>query len=142
MKFVDANIFLRYLLGDDPTKLAACLAFFQRVQAGEEEATTCEAVIAEVVYVLSSRALFHLSPTDIRARLSPVLQLPGLRLATKRVYLRALDLRVIHPRLDFEDAVCIAHMERLGINDLLSYDRDFDRIPTITRQEPPAATIA
>ncbi len=73
---------------------------------------------------------------DIRERLTPILKLRGLKLQHKRAYRRALDLYVTHPRLDFEDAVAIAHMERLGITTLLSYDRDFDRVPGITRQEP------
>lgn len=34
MRFVDANIFIRYLTRDDPAKGAACLSLFQRVQQG------------------------------------------------------------------------------------------------------------
>ena len=136
MKFVDTTIFVRYLTGDDPTKATACLAFFQRVQAGQEAATTRDAIVAEVVYVLSSRALYGLSRVDILARLEPVLSLPGLHVPEKRVVLRALDLYVQHPSLDFPDALSVAHMERAGIAEIVSYDRDFDRVPTIRRIEP------
>lgn len=136
MKFLDANILLRYFTRDDVAKADACYALLQRVQSGQEEITTCEAVIAEIIYVLSSRTIYDLEREEIQKRLLPVLSLPGLRLSQKRTYLRALDLYTAHPRLDFEDALIVAHMERQHIATVLSYDRDFDRIATITRQEP------
>ena len=33
-------------------------------------------------------------------------------------------------------ALSVAHMERLKITTIVSFDRDFDRFPTIARQEP------
>lgn len=94
-------------------------------------------MVTEVVYVLSSpRAPYRLSHEDVRARLVPLLTLRGLKLSQKRLYLRALDLYASSPFLDFEDAVALAHMERTGIKEFLSYDRDFDRVAGITRVEP------
>ena len=138
MRFLETNIVIRYLTGGDPAKLLACRDLFLRLARGEEVAVTCEAVITEVVYVLSARAHYGLSPAEIRARLVPVIQLKGLRVAHKALYLRALDLYVQYPFLDFEDAVIVAHMEREGIDEVYSYDTDFDRIPTIQRTEPMA----
>ena len=110
---------------------------FQQVRRGEEELVTCEAIVTEVVYVLSSpRAPYRLSHQEIRARLVPILTLRGLRLPQKRVYLSALDLYASSPFLDFEDALAVAHMERLGVTEIVSYDRDFDRLPTLQRVEP------
>jgi predicted nucleic acid-binding protein len=136
VKYVDTNIFIRYLTQDDPDKSAACLAFFNDVRDEKVEATTCEAVISEVVYVLASRISYQLPRADIRARVLPVLNLRGLKLPHRRVYLRALDLYVDHPSLDYEDALCVAHMEREEIQEIVSYDRDFDRLSDITRSEP------
>jgi predicted nucleic acid-binding protein len=137
MRYVDTNIFIRYLTQDDPAKSTACLAFFNDVRDEKIEATTCEAVISEVVFVLASRVSYRLGRSDIRARLTPVLSLRGLKLSHRSIYLRALDLYVAHSALDFEDALCVAHMERSGIRDIESYDRDFDRVPGVTRHEPP-----
>lgn len=137
MKFLDANIFLRIITRDDPVKAPACLAFFQRLRSGMEEATTSESVIAEIVYVLiSNRQPYRLSRTDIRARLMPLLSLRGLRLANRTVYLRALDLFELHGHLDFEDALTVAHMEASGDQELLSYDQGFDRVAQVRRLEP------
>jgi predicted nucleic acid-binding protein len=136
MKFADANIFIRYLTGDDPAKAAACFDLFQRISAGQEQIMTCEAIVTEIVYVLSSRALYRLSSAEISSRLTPLLNLPGVRLNNKRTCVRALELYGMHARLDFADALCVAYMERSGIEELLSYDQDFDRVPDVRRIQP------
>lgn len=92
MRFLDANIFVRYLAGDDPQKSEACRRLWQLIDQGQEVATTSEVVIAEVCYVLSSSRLYHLGHEEVAARLRPLISLPGLKLAHKRSYLRALDL--------------------------------------------------
>lgn len=137
MKFLDTNVILRYLTRDDEAKAEACYQLFQRVRLGEEELFTCEAVVTEVAYVLSSpRAPYRLSHHEVRARLLPILTLRGLRLPQKRVYLRALDLYASAPFLDFEDALAVAHMEHRGLTEIVSYDRDFDRVTGLQRIEP------
>jgi len=137
VKFLDTNVIIRYLTRDDEAKAAACYRLFERVERGEEELFTSESIVCEVVYVLSSqRAGYGLSHEDIRARLVPILTLRGLRLPQKRVYVRALDLYAWSPFLDFEDAVAVAHMEHEGMTEVVSYDRDFDRIANLTRVEP------
>ena len=137
MRFLDTNVILRYLTKDDESKAEACYRLFQRAGRGEEEIFTCEAIITEVVYVLSShRAPYRLSHEEIRARLVPILTLRGLRLPQKRVYIEALDLYASSPFLDFEDAVAVAHMEQQGITEIVSYDKDFDLLAGLRRVEP------
>lgn len=135
MIFLDANIILRFLTNDDPEKAQRCLALMQRADRGEVQITTSETVLAEVIYVLSSPRLYNLSPERIRSLLRPILQLRGLRLPSRRLYQRALDIYAAY-NVDFEDALTLAHMERRGIDEILSYDRHFDRIQGVRRQEP------
>jgi len=136
VKLVDANVFLRYLTRDDERKAQACRRFFERLQDGTEQATTCEAVIAELAYVLASKAHYALSHEEIAARLRPLIALRGLRMPNKRVYQRALDIYATYPALDFEDALLVAHGENDAIDGILSYDTDFDRVPDVVRTEP------
>jgi predicted nucleic acid-binding protein len=137
MRFLDTNIILRYLTRDDEAKAEACSQLFQRVKLGEEELFTCEAIVTEVAYVLSSsRAPYRLSHEEVRARLLPILALRGVRLPQKRVYLRALDLYASSSFLDFEDALAVAHMEQRGVREIVSYDKDFDRVTALQRVEP------
>src|SRR3972149_5831423 len=137
MRFLDTNIILRYLTRDDEVKAQACFELFQRLKSGDETVFTCEAVVTEVAYVLSSaRVPYRLSHEEIRARLSPILALRGLRLPRKRVYQRALDVWAGYPFLDFEDALAVAYMAEEGIREVLSYDTDFDRVSGVARVEP------
>ncbi|MCY4448984.1 MAG: type II toxin-antitoxin system VapC family toxin [Chloroflexi bacterium] len=137
MKFLDTNVVLRFLTRDDETKAADCYRLFQRVQQGEEELLTCESVVSEAAYVLSSSRLsYRLTHEEIRERLLPILTLRGVRLPQKRVCLQALDIYATSPFLDFEDALAVAHMGQAGVTEIVSYDRDFDRVPGVRRVEP------
>lgn len=135
LRFVDTNIFLRYLVPEEPVKTEACLALFQQVQRNQLQIITSEAVIAEVVFVLGSKRLYHLPRLEIKDRLHPILLLPSLKLPHRKSYLRALDY-YSQSTLDFEDCLIIAQMERQRVNELYSYDQDFDAISGIKRLEP------
>ena len=138
MRFVDTNVFVRYLTLDDEDKFADCQSLFLLVENGQETLTTCESVIAEVVYVLSSSRTGYAMPRDeIVTRFIPVLSLTGLIVPNKHVYLEALNTYATSPGFDFEDAVAVAHMRDRGITEIVSYDRDFDSVSGIQRMEPP-----
>ena len=135
MMFLDANIILRYLTRDDPVKAERCFNLLKKADRGEIELITSEAVIAEVVYVLSSPKVYAVSRERIRSLLIPIISLRGLKLSSRKLYLRALDLYAALA-IDFEDALAVAHMERHGISQTLSYDAHFDRVAGIERCEP------
>lgn len=135
MDFLDANVFLRFLTKDDPVKAERCYDLFQRLKRKETQVVTSESVLAEVVYVLSSPSLYLQSREQVRALLLPIISLPGLKIPSRQTFLRALDL-FAGTNLDFEDTLSLAHMERLHIKTIISYDRDFDRFNNISRREP------
>ena len=72
---------------------------------------------------------------EVHARLYPRSALEGLKLADRRKYFRALDLYINH-NIDFEDALTVAEMELHQIDELYSYDEDFDKVAGVTRLEP------
>lgn len=143
MTFLDANYFLRYLVA--PTSPATqamhdeATALFDAIERGEEDATTSEAVLAEVAFVLASPRQYHLAAADVAAYLTPIIRLPHLKLprGQKRRYLRALEVWAEHPKLGFVDALTVALVEHTPVV-LATFDTDFDRLPGITRWRPPA----
>ena len=135
MSFVDTNIFIRYLTNDDPAKAQACFTLFQETKNNNINLITTEAVVAEVVYVLSSKRLYNLPRNDIRARLYPLLSLPSLSLPNRQAILQALDIYVTYT-IDFEDALIVAHMHSRHESQVYSYDRGFDKIQGVKRLEP------
>ena len=134
-EFVDTNIFLRLLTGDDPRKAAQCLALFQSAQRGELNLVTSESVVAEIAYVLSSKATYQIPRATVALALRPILANPGLRIDHKGSVLRALDLWE-DSNLDFEDCLSVEHIRRADLAGIYSYDPDFDRISDIRRLEP------
>jgi predicted nucleic acid-binding protein len=133
--FVDTNIFVRFLTGDDPHKANRCFALFQKSQRGEGSLVTSESVVAEVVYVLSSQATYRIPRDTVAAALRPLLADPGLQIDHKASVLRALDLWAAS-NLDFADCLSAEHVRRAALDGIYSYDRDFDQIHGVTRMEP------
>ncbi len=135
MQFIDANVFLRFLTRDDPAKAERVKQLLERAERGEVTLFTSESVISELAFVLSSPRLYNLSRERIRTLLIPMLSLKGLKLASRSLFLRALDLYAATP-MDFVDALAIAHMEARQVTDIYSYDGHFDNVSGIKRLEP------
>jgi predicted nucleic acid-binding protein len=136
--FIDTNIIIRFLTGDDQKKQEAAAMLFQRVEEGSLTIAAPEAVIADAVYVLSSKRLYHLDRTKVSALLTPLVRLPGFHVQNRLTLLRALEVYAATD-LDFGDALIIGSMEQTKSDTLYSYDTDFDSFPGITRKEPEAA---
>ena len=61
----------------DRARQEACTALFQRVKAADEQITTCEAVLAEVLFVLTSPRQYNLGQEEAAERLRPLFALPA-----------------------------------------------------------------
>ncbi len=140
MRFLDTNVLIRYLTGDDPEKAKASFATLLRVERGEEAVMTTDIVIVEAVYVLQSR-IYGVSRERIRDLMEPIIESRGLRLLRKGLYKRAFDL-YCEQRLGFADAYNVAFMESRGLDEVYSYDSDFDRVEGIRRVEPELESLA
>lgn len=133
--FVDTDVLIRLLTGDDPQKQAAAAALFEQVEAGILRLAAPDTVVADAVYVLASPRLYHLPRAEIRDVLTPLVRLPGFRIRHRHALLRALDLYA-STSLDFGDALIVASMWAQGSSVLYSYDAHFDRLPNVTRRVP------
>jgi predicted nucleic acid-binding protein len=130
--FVDTNVFVRWLTQDEPAHGARATEFLKRVENGELAVTTSEAVIVELVYVLQSKRLYSQTRPQIRDAIGDLLSLKSLRLPPKTVYLRALDLYVQNPSIDFVDCLNLAHMEHAGVKEIWTFDKDYSHVKGIS----------
>jgi uncharacterized protein len=133
--FIDTDVIIRFLTGDDPGKQAAATALFEQVEQGLLSVQAPDTVIADAVYMLSSPRLYHIARSAIQEMLAALVRLPQFHVQNRLSVLRALDLYA-STRLDFGDTLIIASMEQQGSHLLYSYDTDFDHIEGITRREP------
>lgn len=134
-RFVDANIFIRFLTKDDLLKAEKCFRLFQEAERRKVLLITSKSILAEVVHILSSKALYALSPKKIRELLEPVITLKGWKIKWKKEFLLALEIYA-EKNIDFEDALAAAAMRTQEIETIYSYDRHFDRLNWVKRIEP------
>ncbi|MCA9880322.1 MAG: PIN domain-containing protein [Thermomicrobiales bacterium] len=133
--FVDTNIFIRLLTGDDPVKERQCLALFRRARNGTITLVTTSTIIAEVTFVLTSRATYQFSRAEVALSLQALLALQSLQLDQKSEVMAALDLWE-RSTLDFPDCLAAEITRRMALDGIYSYDRGFDRLQGIRRLEP------
>jgi predicted nucleic acid-binding protein len=136
---IDTDVIVRLLTGDDPAKQAAAAQLFQDVEDGQCVVAAPVTVIADAVFVLCSKRLYNLPRAQAAAALSRLVQIPGFRVDRRRTVMAALALFGA-TTVDFGDCMIVATMQQAGSTVLFSYDQDFDRFPSIKRQEPGAAT--
>jgi predicted nucleic-acid-binding protein len=100
---------------------------------GQEVVSISPLAVAEIVWTLER--FYKLSKAQVAAKVSPLLKLKGLRLAHKQLFLRALVL-FAEKNISFTDAYIAVQIERAGVEELYSYDQDFDRLDQVRRLEP------
>jgi len=132
-KFVDANIFLRYLTKDDPSKYERCRAMFKRALEGEITISTSGMVIAELIWTLLS--YYKISKAEVIEKVSVILGTGSLFIPDKDVLVDALVLYA-RKNIDFIDAYNAVFMKYQGLREIFSYDADFEAIEDIERKEP------
>ncbi|MER3458809.1 MAG: PIN domain nuclease [Chloroflexota bacterium] len=131
--FLDTNILLRHLLQDHPEQSPKATAYLARIERGEFKARIADTVVFEAVFTLQRH--YHQPKAKIRDALLPLIELPGIILPGKRHLREVFDLYV-DLNLPFTDAYHAVLMGRLKLDEIVSFDTEFDRVPGITRREP------
>ncbi|MBC2712727.1 MAG: PIN domain-containing protein [Desulfosarcina sp.] len=133
MRFLDTNIFIRYLTDDDPGKADACEKIFMKAVVKEETFFTTDMVIAEIVWVLES--FYKLPGKEVQDKVEKILNTPNLICPHKDLILSALIL-YSEKNIDYIDAYNGLILKEKGIEELYSYDKHYDRIDWLKRLEP------
>lgn len=132
-KFVDTNIFLRYLTKDDLSKYERCRAMFKKALEGEMAISTSGMVIAELIWTLLS--YYKVPKAEVIEKVSVILGTENLFIPEKDVLADALVLYA-RKNIDFIDAYNAVFMKYHGLRQIYSYDKDFEMIEDLSRQEP------
>lgn len=97
LRFVDANVFLRFLTRSDPAQAAGARALFLRVEAGEEKITTSPLVLFEVIFTLHSPRSYNQPKELIVELLSPLIELRGLQIRNRQLWSDAFSVWLKYP---------------------------------------------
>jgi predicted nucleic acid-binding protein len=131
--FLDTNVLVRHLTQDSAELSPRATSFLQRLERGELTVRIADTVVFETVFLLERR--YRRPRPDIAEAVMALLALPAIELPDKQRIAQAFDL-YLNSRLSFADAYHVVIMEQLGIEEVVSFDRDFDRVPGIRRVEP------
>ena len=129
---VDANIFLEVELGQE--KADVCEGILRKFYLGEMEGILVDFAIDTIIIVMEN---YGKNWSEIRKFLSSLLGYKGLR-----IYFSSLLDRIMatshmkNHNLDFDDALTLQVMKENKIENIISYDKDFDKIPHVKRIQP------
>jgi len=132
-KFVDSNVFLRFLLADHPRQSPACRRLFEKASKKEIILVTLPIVIIEISWVLQS--FYKRSKKEIAEKLKIILLFEGLEIDDREILLTALEI-FENKNIDFIDAYISSWLKLKKIKQIYSYDQDYDKIEEIRRLEP------
>lgn len=133
LPLVDTNLLIRHLRQDHPEQSPRASAYLGRIESGELLAQTNLLVISETVYVLQS--FYKLTKPDIAGMLVPIIALSNLKIPKKVQLRRTFDWYVRY-NLSFVDAYLAVLTRQQRLPGLVSFDRNYDRVPGVRRVEP------
>ena len=133
--YIDTNIIIRYVDSTNLDMQEASARLFNKVQSGEVTIQTSSIVIAETVWVLSSKNLYALSRDQIRDTIAGIIRYPNFKLENKNIILDALDIYA-SSGVKFVDALLISAMRQGNVKEIYSHDHHFDNLSDIKRIEP------
>lgn len=134
LPLLDTNVLLRHFTGDHEVQSPRASALIKRIGDGELQAQISNQVIFEAAFTLQK--VYRVPRERIVEALKEVLDLDGLVLNGKDRWPPVFDLFTSSPRLSFVDCYHVVYMQRYELNEILTWDREFDRVAGITRIEP------
>ncbi len=125
MRYIDTNVFLRFLTENKDKLPEELLMFFDNLQKGKERVKCLDMVFFQVIFVLKS--FYRVEKEKIVEVMKNILSLEGLYMQNKRVIERTLELWEKHPD-DIIDCYIVANMESDGETELYTFDRRIKRL--------------
>jgi len=137
VKFLDANPFIyayykpRRELTEYERKLKeSAKQVIARINRGEEEVITTVVHVSEMVNILKHGMTFE----ELYEVLLGLFSLDNVKIlrVSREEYLAAVELS-LELKLDPNDALAIQVMHGMNVNEIYSFDRDFDKVSGIVR---------
>ncbi len=120
---IDANIIVRFLVGDDERLYEKSVKIFESIEKGKQKAIVCEAVLMEVYFVMTK--FYKLPKAEVIPDLKRILSLEGAINNDKSVLLEALSI-LEYTNIDFVDALLCAKSKFFGY-EVVSFDKDIGK---------------
>jgi predicted nucleic-acid-binding protein len=131
---IDANLILRFLLGDNEVQSPIAYKTIQAIERGDVRAETTATVIFEAIHVMTS--VYKMDRAIVADRMSRLLQISGLAVEHRAALTEALGLWLSRKRLSFPDAFHLVLTSMTKHKRIVSFDRGLDGcLAGVTRVE-------
>lgn len=127
--FVDTNVLIRHLTGDPPDQAARATKFLGEI----DTLLLPDVIVAETVYALES--FYEVAVEEVARLVRSIIAFDPIQVANQPLLLRSLEVYETY-RIDYAEAYLAASAETTEIDQIASFDRAIDRLPTVTRIEP------
>ena len=132
MQLVDTNIFLELELNQE--KSEKCIQFLQKVAKNETQAIITDFSVDAICILMQNKGK---NPKDIRQFLVSLLAFKGMKIYFTTIFDKILSTSLMEKHgLDFDDALILQAMHSNNIKEIVSFDKDFDKIKGIKRIVP------
>jgi predicted nucleic-acid-binding protein len=119
VRYIDTNVLVRVITGDDQKLASQAIAEIQR--GGQNEFYILDAILVELCFVLEFHT-YKMTRSNIAAALAALVATPQIMVADTS--LRALELYGQHPKLDYADCLLWATG---GKNGVFTFDSDLSK---------------
>ena len=133
MIFLDTNIFLRFFLKENELVFRRLEKLFSEIISGNIIGVTNAMIIAEVVWVLSRS--YKWNKENICDNIEFILITPNIRFKDKAILVNAVNVYK-EKNIGFIDAYNYSYMKANSIDEIYTFDRDFDELQDVKRLEP------
>ena len=116
---IDANVIIRFLVGDHEEHLKISSGFFEEIERGEREVKILNSVLMEVFFVLTK--FYKISKKEVIGDLKKIVALRGV-VGDKILQIEVLNI-MENENIDFVDALICANSKLYGYGKL-SFDAD------------------
>ncbi|MAH07307.1 hypothetical protein CMI38_03605 [Candidatus Pacearchaeota archaeon] len=131
-KFIDANIFLEILLDDENAD--RCSIFFKGLINGDFKAITSDFIIYTCVLKIERKLN---SKKVMRKFISSIKSMKGLTIVRPSIKVMYNSTKIGEKyNLDFDDSLIVSVMMEYGVDEIVSFDKHFDKVEMIKRVEP------
>ena len=131
----DANVFLRFLRNDHAEHSPAAKRLIEEAAAGMVILRVPEIVVADIFYTLTA-PMMKIPRADASRQLAALLQQSGLEIENRS---RVFDILALceTKNIDYGDAALIVFAQGAAQElPILSYDKDFRKVPGVTAFSP------
>lgn len=118
--YIDANVFLRFVLWDPPELAEEAEKFFINSIEGRQKLVTSDLVIAEIVWTLES--FYDKSKSQISEFVQGILSTPNLTVENADLVAAAVKIYE-EKNVDFIDAYSYAYMKKHKVSVIKTFDR-------------------